>query len=189
LKRVLRGVAILLLGGLVVFLIVWFALYGPRHLSRYPKVEGSPYVLPFRGPRWVCQGNNGIFSHHGWQEFAYDFYMPEDTPVFAARAGVVVETRADSNVIGFHAPGNYVLVEHSDRTFGWYYHLRKDGVLVARKQIVRQGEEIARSGWTGIALIPHLHFQVTDPEGNTIPVVFSDVPGDGIPRAPWFVGK
>jgi murein DD-endopeptidase MepM/ murein hydrolase activator NlpD len=62
-------------------------------------------------------------------------------------------------------------------------------VLVKPGQRVQRGDEIGRSGWTGIALIPHLHFHVTDAHGDTVPVTFSDIDGDGIPRAPWFVGR
>jgi murein DD-endopeptidase MepM/ murein hydrolase activator NlpD len=166
-----------------------FVFYGPRGLERYPPKETSPYRLPFAGSRWVCQGNNGSLSHSGWQEFAFDFRMPEDTPVLAARGGVVSGARSDRDSIGRHAPANFVAVAHDDGTTAWYLHLRKDGVLVKPGQRVRQGEEIGRSGWTGIALIPHLHFHVTDARGDTVPVTFSDDDGDGIPRAPWFAGR
>jgi murein DD-endopeptidase MepM/ murein hydrolase activator NlpD len=163
---------------------------GPRGLERYPPAASSPYRLPFSGRRWVCQGNNGVISHHGEEEFAYDFYMPEDTPVLAARGGTVVATRADRDSIGFAAPANFVAIDHGDGTVAWYLHLRKDGVEVPVGARVQGGDEIARSGWTGRAMIPHLHFHVTRAAmyDQTIPVTFHDAAGDGIPRAPWFVG-
>ncbi len=170
----------------------WGLRCGPRDLERYPPKETSPYRLPFDGRRWVCQGNNGTISHFGAGEFAYDFYMPEGTPVLAARAGVVRSTRADRDSIGTDAPANFVCVDHGDGTLGWYLHLRKDGVLVAPGARVEPGQKIALSGWTGRALIPHLHFDVThDRPGTreTIPVTFSDGGGDGIPRAPWCEGR
>lgn len=170
-------------------LLVWLGSCGPRGLDRYPAREGSPYRLPFHGRRWVCQGNNGVVSHHGWQEFAYDFSLPEDTPILAAREGVVVETRGDREGFGPDRPANHVAVEHADGTRAWYLHLRKVGVLVKVGQRVAQGQEIARSGWTGRAMIPHLHFHVTDRPGSSIPVTFADADADGIPRSPWFAGR
>jgi murein DD-endopeptidase MepM/ murein hydrolase activator NlpD len=185
-SRILRG----LTGAAVLALGLSFGpCGGPRGLERYPPRETSPYVLPFEGTRWVCQGNNGFISHFEDDEFAYDFHMPEGTPVLAARGGVVRSTRADRNTIGTDQPANYVCVDHGDGTLGWYLHLVLDGVLVVRGQRVEQGDVIARSGWTGRALIPHLHFEVTrDAPGRvTVPVTFADAPGDGIPRAPRFV--
>lgn len=170
-------------------LAAWGARCGPRDIERYPPRATSPYRLPFDGRRWVCQGNNGIISHFGPQEFAYDFYMPEDTPVLASRAGVVLATRGDRDSIGPDAPANYVAIDHGDGTVAWYLHLRKGGPRVAPGDRVAAGQEIARSGWTGRALIPHLHFHVTRGRGGeTLPVTFADAAGDGIPRAPWCAG-
>jgi murein DD-endopeptidase MepM/ murein hydrolase activator NlpD len=185
-RRAFAPLALVALGALA----AWGACCGPRHPERYPPRATSPYRLPFAGRRLVCQGNNGAISHHGWEEFAYDFYMPEDTPVLAARGGRVIRAVNDHDSFGFDAPANLVAVDHGDGTVGWYLHLRKGGALVAPGALVRRGDEIARSGWTGRALIPHLHFHVTRGEhGETIPVTFADADGDGIPRAPWWTGR
>src|SRR5205814_4679333 len=116
-----------------------------------------------------------------------DFYLPQGTPVLAARPGVVRSTRDDADAIGPSAPANFVLVDHGDGTLAWYGHLRKGGALVVRGDRVERGQELALSGWTGRALLPHLHFEVIrDAPGarETLPVTFSDAAGDGIPRAP-----
>jgi murein DD-endopeptidase MepM/ murein hydrolase activator NlpD len=169
---------------------LWIGCCGPRNLERYPKKETSPYRLPFAGSRWVCQGNNGVISHSGGIEFAYDFYMPEGTDVLAARGGVVLATRGDvpDRRIGRDQPANYVAIDHGDGTVGWYLHLKQGGPLVKPGERVERGQRIALSGWTGRAMIPHLHFEVTSgSEGRTtIPVTFADADGDGIPRAPFF---
>jgi murein DD-endopeptidase MepM/ murein hydrolase activator NlpD len=167
----------------------WVGCFGPRDLWRYPPKIESPYRLPFEGERWVCQGNNGMFSHfRGRLEFAYDFYMPEGTAVLAARGGVIRATRDHLTEHGYQLPANFVSVDHGDGTLGWYLHLEKGGALVRPGERVEQGQRIARSGFTGNALLPHLHFEVTrDAPGarETVPVTFADAAGDGIPRAPW----
>ena len=60
--------------------------------------------------------------------------MPEGTPVHAARDGVVVGTKDDSNRGGsskkYEWDANFVLIRHSDGTLGHYVHLQKGGVTV-----------------------------------------------------------
>jgi murein DD-endopeptidase MepM/ murein hydrolase activator NlpD len=160
--------------------------YGPRELDRYPASETSPYLLPYAtGTRSLCvQGNNGVVSHNGGGEFAYDFLMPTGTSIHAAREGVVIAVRDDSDRIasGDAKDNNYVRVRHSDGTVGSYLHLEEGGALVKVGQTVRQGEVLARSGWTGRAALPHLHFHVRS-RGRQIPITFRDVKGDrGVPR-------
>ena len=60
------------------------------------------YQLPYApGNRFkVTQGYNGSFSHKGSNQYAIDWQMPEGTPVYAARGGVVVRTKDDSNTGG-----------------------------------------------------------------------------------------
>lgn len=160
--------------------------YGPRGLDRYPAFETSPYLLPYaKGTSSLCvQGNNGVVSHNGNGEFAYDFFMPTGTPVHAARAGVVIAVRDDSDRIatGDAKDNNYVRVRHADGSEGSYLHLVHKGALVKVGQKVAQGEVLARSGWTGRAALPHLHFHVRV-GGKQVPISFRDVSSDrGVPR-------
>ena len=128
-------------------------------------VEGKAvYSLPFPvgDSARLIQGNNGPWGHSGAAAYAFDFIMPIGSPVTAARGGQVVATESrylDHN----RNPGqeNYVVIRHSDGTFGRYYHLTKDGALVAVGEMVAQGDTIARSGDTGASAGPHLHFDVT----------------------------
>jgi len=157
---------------------------GPRNLELYPDPARSPYRLPWKeGVSHVCiQGNNGSVSHHGPGEFAYDFLMPSGTEVLAARAGTVAGVKEDSDSVGSAALNNYVRIRHADGTVASYLHLQQDGALVTVGQEVEQGEVIARSGWTGRAALPHLHFHVRRGE-REIPVTFREVAsGMGVPR-------
>jgi murein DD-endopeptidase MepM/ murein hydrolase activator NlpD len=122
------------------------------------------YQLPFHSarPHKVMQGYFGKFSHEN--NHAIDFEMPEGTEVVAARDGVIVDIKSDSNSGGatrdFISTGNFILIYHSDGTFGSYFHFKHNGVLVAKGQFVKKGEAIGLSGNTGWSTAPHLHFEV-----------------------------
>ncbi|MEN6578108.1 MAG: M23 family metallopeptidase [Phycisphaerales bacterium] len=124
------------------------------------------YRLPFeKGKAYrVCQGYDGRLSHHGPNQYAVDFAMPEGTTVCAARAGLVVDLKESSNVGGhenkYTNESNYVSIAHADGTIGEYHHLKTDGVLVEIGQRVVAGQAIALSGNTGYSTFPHLHFGV-----------------------------
>lgn len=124
------------------------------------------YSLPYQPgtTHVVTQGFHGKFSHQGANEYAIDWQMPQGTPVCAARGGLVVKVKDDSDrggpSIKFDSYNNYVLIRHDDGTLGHYCHLKKGGVKVHPGQIVKTGDVIALSGCTGFASGPHLHFCV-----------------------------
>ncbi|HEV2211416.1 MAG TPA: M23 family metallopeptidase [Verrucomicrobiae bacterium] len=124
------------------------------------------YELPYQPGTHhrVTQGYNGKFSHTGSNQYAIDWQMPEGTLVCAARGGIVVRVKDDSDRGGssmaFDRFNNYVLIRHSDGTMGHYCHLQKDGVLVKVGETVFAGQPIAHSGNTGFSSGPHLHFCV-----------------------------
>jgi hypothetical protein len=124
------------------------------------------YQLPYApGNRFkVTQGYNGKFSHKGSNQYAIDWDMPEGTLVHAARGGVVVRVKDDSDKGGasleYDRYNNYVLIRHEDGTLGHYCHLQKGGCLVKVGQTVAVGAVIAHSGDTGFSSGPHLHFCV-----------------------------
>jgi murein DD-endopeptidase MepM/ murein hydrolase activator NlpD len=144
------------------------------------------YLFPFEHgtKRRLSQGFGGRFSHYGENEYAVDFEMPEGTPILAARGGVVAEVKEDSTTGGrsmaYSASGNYVLIAHSDGSFGNYVHLQPDGAVVEPGDSVEEGDLIGYSGNTGRSSGPHLHFDVRIPQPNgrmqSIPFLFR---GDG----------
>jgi murein DD-endopeptidase MepM/ murein hydrolase activator NlpD len=148
------------------------------------------YSLPYAPGtiRKITQGYDGKFSHQGSNKYAIDWQMPEGTPVYAARGGLVVKVKDDSDRGGasmkYDPFNNYVLIRHADGTLGHYCHLQKDGVIVHAGQIVKTGELIAHSGSTGFSSGPHLHFSVfmtkDGRERVSIPVKFRNEYGDAI---------
>ncbi len=132
--------------------------------------EDYAYTLPFqKGKESVIgQGYHGKFSHHNI--YALDFDLIEGTEVLAARGGVVIATKEDSNS-GCKNPkckslANYVLIYHDDGTFGSYVHLKENGAAVKAGDKVKAGQLIGYSGNTGWSSGPHLHFEVYIPEMN-----------------------
>lgn len=120
------------------------------------------YELPFKEgtSHKIVQGYGCMVSHKN--KAALDFDMPEGTAVYAAREGVIYAYKEDSNEGGLFTnekKANYIIIKHSDGSFGCYWHLKQNGV-VAKEGFVASGQLIGYSGKTGFALLPHLHFAV-----------------------------
>ena len=89
----------------------------------------------------------GMEFHNG-----IDLVGSSGTPIFAAKAGTVVQTGFDAG------GGNYIIIEHSDGYYSHYLHLSSIGV--SDGQSVSQGETIGGMGTTGSSTGVHLHFGV-----------------------------
>ena len=140
------------------FLILYF-----YSSSVTKNVDSYVYQLPFeKGSNFkVVQGYGGLFTHNSIA--AIDFEMPIGTPVCAARSGVIYSYKDDSDegglFAGYKNKANYIIVKHDDGSFGCYWHLQKNGVLVKHGYVSR-GQQIGLSGATGFVLRSHLHFSV-----------------------------
>jgi urea transporter len=162
------------------------------------------FHLPFRGT-WTCtQGANGVFTHKGALQHAYDFEVYGDAqgrlclgagrqptdyfcfrlPVAAAADGTVVATENDvaDNAIGdvdlAHAWGNRVVVQHAAGLYSVVAHLARGSVCVAPGQVVRRGDVLGLCGNSGRSPRPHLHFQLqVGPAlgSTTLPCRFANV--------------
>lgn len=108
---------------------------------RWPVV--GRVIAPF-GKRKDGTSNDGI-----------DIAIPPGTDVRAAEEGIVAYS--GSEVKGF---GNLLLVRHEDGKVTAYAH--NDKLLVQRGDRVRRGQVIAKSGNSGGADQPLLHFEVRD---------------------------
>jgi hypothetical protein len=140
---------------------------GPLYSLPYP--PGSAFL--------VGQGYFEFPTHEGLH--AVDWLMPEETPILAARAGVVVQTIASFSKSGLTEDmkdkANLVVIQHDDGTYAMYVHLAQDGVKVKVGERVEEGQAIALSGNTGYSGTPHLHFMVYRMQGGqmvSIPTLF-----------------
>ncbi len=122
------------------------------------------YVLPYRQGKshLLIQAYQSKMSHKG--EYALDFKMKIGSEVCAAREGVVVAAREDSDKGGlkdeYLSEGNHIIIQHKDGSQGMYWHLMHDGVVVNIGDTVKAKQLIGYSGNTGYSAFPHLHFEV-----------------------------
>jgi murein DD-endopeptidase MepM/ murein hydrolase activator NlpD len=134
------------------------------------------YYLPFpKGNKFLLiQAYNSNMSHT--KELSLDFKMNKGSKICAAREGIVIATREDSDVGGLNSSylneGNHIIIRHEDGSTAMYWHLQKDGVAVNVGDSVTKGQLIGYSGNTGYTAFPHLHFQVQDKNGNDIATRF-----------------
>jgi len=150
-------------------------LKGGRVLNDTSPIYQLPWTI---GKRiLLVQGWQSNLSHKG--ELSQDFKMKINTPIHAARSGVVVQVKSDGKKAGlkpeYLSEGNNIVIMHSDSTFAGYWHLNTGGVFVQVGDTVKQGQKIGLSGHTGYSAFPHLHFMVYTFENGdkkTIPVRF-----------------
>ncbi len=144
-----------------------------RQLQRERPANDSSFVyeLPFPPKRTyrVIQGYFSRFTHR--ERAALDFNLRNGDTITAARSGVVVRVKQDGRRGGlnrkFRKDGNHIILQHADGSRAGYWHLRYQGSLVRTGDTISTGQPIARSGKTGYALTPHLHFLVWKYEKGT----------------------
>jgi murein DD-endopeptidase MepM/ murein hydrolase activator NlpD len=140
--------------------------YSIRDLKngKFKKDSSYIYSLPFKNKKrvFLVQGYESSFSHKG--ERALDFKIKKGTRICAARNGVVIAARKDSDKGGLKnenlSDGNHVSIKHIDGSIAHYWHLQKEGVMVNVGDTVQTGQWIGLSGNTGYSAFPHLHFEV-----------------------------
>lgn len=95
--------------------------------------------------------------------------VPDGTPIYAGKAGVVVATSSDVLVNGTGSGcGNMVKIKHEDGYHTIYCHMYPNSVSVNVGDEVSQGQKIGEVGNTGNSTGTHLHIGVLDPSGSYI---------------------
>ncbi|MFF5448796.1 protein kinase [Streptomyces sp. NPDC012888] len=116
-----------------------------------PRGEQPPYRAPVRGELGLPYRVTGPSWTRGYHP-GVDFLVPTGTPVHAVAAGRV-ESAGWAGSYGYE-----VVLRHPDGFHTQYAHLMS--LSVRAGQHVSAGQRIARSGCTGNASSPHLHFEV-----------------------------
>lgn len=148
---------------LILLIIAFLFVFSILSSSVTKNLDNYVYDLPFeKGQKHrIVQGYGGLFSHN--HIAALDFAMPEGTPVCAAREGIIYAFKDDSDEGGpfpeYKNKANFIIIKHNDGSFGCYWHLKKNGVVV-KNGSVPKGQLIGYSGSTGFILRAHLHFSV-----------------------------
>jgi urea transporter/murein DD-endopeptidase MepM/ murein hydrolase activator NlpD len=160
-------------------------LYDSQPAKKYAAFIAS-IRLPFMGKWTVNQGHDGIYTHKGFYQFAWDFIIKDsisnkefsgdgyvvtdyfcfDKPLVAPAFGTVVAVvnTVEDNVIGatntLQNWGNTVVIKHEDFLFSKMSHLKKGSIEVDIGDVVVEGQFIGKCGNSGRSPYPHLHFQL-----------------------------
>jgi murein DD-endopeptidase MepM/ murein hydrolase activator NlpD len=126
-----------------------------------PVGQGALRITPDRFYPYGATGHGRYEVHHG-----VEFVNPFDTPVVAAGDGTVVVAGTDDTEVWGRYPGYYgqlIVIELDQRYRGLsvyllYGHLAQTDVHPGQR--VAQGQVIGQVGMSGIAIGPHLHFEV-----------------------------
>lgn len=167
-------------------------------LAQY--AAGESYLPPIapNASFQISQAFGGSFSHTDEQnKYAVDIAMPIDTPVYAARAGMVVEVENDFFKGGtnkaYGAKANSIRILHDDGSMAIYAHLELEKAQVYPGLKVIAGQLIGYSGNTGFSSGPHLHFAVQINKGMAlVSTPFKFTTWDGLAEEPimgaWLKG-
>lgn len=111
------------------------------------------FIEPVHGRRGSAFGLRRFFNGEARSPHSgIDLVVPSNTPVKAPGGGQVLA------VGDYFFNGKTVFLDHGDGLITMYCHLSRIEVKPGQK--VKQGQEIARSGMTGRATGPHLHWSV-----------------------------
>jgi len=116
------------------------------------------YPVPFLG-NYQLDGTEYSGSHTG-----LDIKVPIGTPIRAIANGVVIKALEKKTDFGIHIVLAHVDIPDPENTntkttlFSGYAHLSE--LNVREGQTVKKGDIIGKSGESGMATAPHLHFQV-----------------------------
>lgn len=140
--------------------------FGGRNLNAGKYASGL--ISAGYGARGAQGGN---WDSTGGVHKGTDFNVGVGTPVIAVKEGVVSATTLSADY------GQAVIIDHDGGYSTVYAHLSNKEVSPGTR--VLQGQEIGKSGKSGNATGPHLHYEVW--RGNNNPVDPAELKGAGMP--------
>ena len=91
-----------------------------------------------------------------------DLASKKGTPVLSASDGHVIYAGS-----GFRGFGRFIIIEHEGDWASFYGHL--DKILIKQGEFIKKGTLIGKMGRTGRATGTHLHFEIRDSSGSSLP--------------------
>jgi hypothetical protein len=142
--------------------------FGGRNMG---SEKGASSLISYGYGAREAQG--GSWSSTGGVHQGTDYDVPSGTSVVAVKEGIVSKTTLSADY------GQAVIVDHEGGYSSIYAHLSSKQATPGTR--VFQGQEIGKSGKSGNATGPHLHFEVW--HGNNNPVEPGELEGAGLPVA------
>ncbi|WP_303740827.1 murein hydrolase activator EnvC family protein [Lutispora saccharofermentans] len=123
---------------------------------------------------WPSPGYTQINDYYGYRNHpilkkkkfhtGLDLKVPSGSKIVAANAGKVILARS------YGGYGKTVIIDHGGKISTLYAHNSK--LLVKEGDKVARGQQIAKSGSTGVSTGPHLHFEVRVNGAHTDPLPY-----------------
>lgn len=129
-------------------------------------IAQAPQHIAFTGEgfHWPLSGE--VTQGFSWYHPGIDIAGPIGTPIYAAKAGVVVDASGGWS----YGYGNHVLIDHGSGFSSMYAHMTY--FIVTNGQPVTAGQLIGYRGNTGRSTGSHLHFEIRSPRGNVNPLAY-----------------
>jgi murein DD-endopeptidase MepM/ murein hydrolase activator NlpD len=122
--------------------------------SKHDRLEATPSIVPTHGflsSAYQRSRMHPIYNR-ARPHTGVDITANTGTPIVAAAKGRVISAGWEGNY------GNMVEIDHGYGVVTRYAHASK--ILVRRGQTVERGDKVALVGKTGLAVGPHLHYEV-----------------------------
>lgn len=136
-------------------LLAWSFREAAESLSSHTdRLEATPSIMPTSG--WLSSAFSSMRTHPvlhvARPHEGIDVTAPAGTPIEAPAAGTVVKAGWENGY------GNMLEVDHGYGLVTLYAHASR--LVVTRGQRVQRGQVIGFVGRTGLAVGPHLHYEV-----------------------------
>jgi murein DD-endopeptidase MepM/ murein hydrolase activator NlpD len=133
-----------------------------------PEIPAEPWRSPLLRSTYVTSAygwrmhpiHNEMRMHHG-----VDLYSKQGDTIVAVRSGIVTVAAYQAGGAGY-----YVTINHGDGFSSTYMHMTH--FIVAKGDIVTQGQTIGYVGSTGVSTGPHLHFGIYKDGKSVNPVEY-----------------
>lgn len=117
-------------------------------------------------------------DHPGTDIFILNFReMDKGMKIRASAPGIVVLSvfnNPDRNITDPMVPANLLAIRHSDSTFAYYFHQRKNSNTVCVGDTIMKGTIIGFAGSSGPSTGPHVHLEIGQYVDSVIPWRYRD---------------